>query len=168
MWEDMSPAKDAGPIVPKAAAAPGAMRRLALGTEATTDLEADYFGIEELLADRPDPSCNTLFEIKVCWEGGEETWESERNLQEDAAPTLFAYWSGVKGGRESRMVDKELWHVFQVVSHKTKPDGNTYLKVAWVGSPDTTWEPEENIREAAVNLVEIRRQTSVLYFWARF
>ncbi|KAK2051353.1 hypothetical protein LY76DRAFT_403836 [Colletotrichum caudatum] len=52
------------------------------------------------------------------------------------------------------MRDRGLWHVFKIVSHKEEPDGSIYLQVAWVGSPDTTWEPAANIQEAACNLVD--------------
>ncbi|GKT68696.1 chromo domain-containing protein [Colletotrichum tofieldiae] len=120
----------------------------------TADSQTDCFFIKELLGHRRDPTCTTLFEMSVRWEGDEETWEPESNLQEDAPLTLFAYWNSVKGGRESAMVDKELWHVFKVVSHETRPDGIVYLQVAWVGSPDKTWEPEANIRKTAGELVE--------------
>ncbi|KZL84828.1 chromo domain-containing protein, partial [Colletotrichum incanum] len=138
-WEDVLPvAKEAEESVKKA----------------TANLQTDYFFIKELIRHRRDPTCDTLFEINVRWEGDEETWEPESNLQKDTALTLFAYWSRVKGGRESAMVDRELWHVFKVVSHETKPDGSVYLQVAWVGSPDTSWEPEANIQEAAGRLIE--------------
>ncbi|KZL84668.1 chromo domain-containing protein, partial [Colletotrichum incanum] len=62
-------------------------------TKATADLQTDYFCIKELIGHRRDPTCDTLFEINVRWEGDEETWEPESNLQKDAALTLFAYWS---------------------------------------------------------------------------
>ncbi|GKT88544.1 chromo domain-containing protein [Colletotrichum tofieldiae] len=158
IWEDVPPvAKEAEDSVPKATAATGAMCGPAPGTAATAvteDFQTDYFFIQELFGHRLDPTCDTLFEINVRWEGDEETWEPESNLQKDAALTLFAYWRRVKGGRESAMVNRELWHVFKVVSHETKRDGSIYLQVAWVGSPDTSWEPETNIREAAGRLVE--------------
>ncbi|GKT52598.1 uncharacterized protein ColSpa_12779 [Colletotrichum spaethianum] len=116
--------------------------------------QTDYFVIEEIRGHRRDSTSPTLFKLRVRWEGGEETWEPETDLQIDAPLALFAYWDSLWGGRASAMVDKELWHVFKVVSHETKPDGNVYLQVAWVGSPDTSWEPEGNIRKAAGRLVE--------------
>ncbi|KZL79490.1 chromo domain-containing protein, partial [Colletotrichum incanum] len=77
-WEDVLPvAKEAEESVKKA----------------TADLQTDYFFIKELIGHRRDPTCDTLFEINVRWEGDEETWEPESNLQKDAALTLFAYWS---------------------------------------------------------------------------
>ncbi|GKT61093.1 chromo domain-containing protein [Colletotrichum tofieldiae] len=116
--------------------------------------QTDYFFIKEIIRHRCDPTCETLFEIKVRCEGDEDTWEPESNLQKDAARALFAYWNRVKGGRESAMVERELWHVFEVVSHRTKPDDTVYLQVAWIGSPDTSWEPEANIQKVASKLVE--------------
>ncbi|KZL87951.1 chromo domain-containing protein, partial [Colletotrichum incanum] len=86
--------------------------------KAMADLQTDYFLIKELIRHRRYPTCDTLFEIN----------EPESNLQKDAVLTLFAYWRRVKGGRESAIVDRELWHVFKVVSHETKPDGSVYLQ----------------------------------------
>ncbi|KDN60011.1 hypothetical protein CSUB01_08022 [Colletotrichum sublineola] len=147
IWDGILPAaQDAEPGFTKAMAA--------IGAAITADLLTDYFIIDKLFGHRPDPECRTLFEINVRWEGDEDTWEPEINLQTDAAPALFAYWRGVEGGRESAMEDKGLWHVSEVVSHDTKPDGRIFLEVAWVGSPDTTWEPEAKIRKAARDLVD--------------
>ncbi|OHE90309.1 chromo domain-containing protein [Colletotrichum orchidophilum] len=122
-------------------------------TAVATGLQTDSV-IEKILAHRRDHSCDTRFEMNVLWEGGRESWTPEIELQKDHALTLFAYWSSMAGGRESAMVDRELWHVFKIVSCRTNASGNTDFRVAWVGSPERSWEPEATIRDADGELVE--------------
>ncbi|KAL0929510.1 chromo domain-containing protein [Colletotrichum truncatum] len=122
--------------------------------DVAADTQIHRFVFEELLAHRRDPTCDTHFEIRVRWKGNDETWEPEINIQKDAPLALFAYWKRLKGGREGAMVDNGLWHPFKVESHKIKPAGSVYLEVAWVGSPETSWEPEKEIQEADEKLVK--------------
>ncbi|KAE9566068.1 hypothetical protein CGMCC3_g17754 [Colletotrichum fructicola] len=41
------------------------------------------------------------------------------------------------------MIDKTLWHVLKVEKHKQEASGTVMLRVAWVGSPESSWEPED-------------------------
>ncbi|KAK2758436.1 chromo domain-containing protein [Colletotrichum kahawae] len=116
--------------------------------------------IDCILAHQHDLDDNTRFHMHVRWEGGIKSWEPEIYLHKNHAPTLFAYWESVEGGREGVMEDPGLWHVFRIISHKTGPNGNiTHFCVAWVGSPECSWEEEATIRDADSNLVKDYRES---------
>ncbi|KAK2005197.1 hypothetical protein LZ32DRAFT_677268, partial [Colletotrichum eremochloae] len=119
--------------------------------EAESKIDLD---IEKILAHRYDHRCVTLFEMKVRWKGGTESWEHEIDLQRCQEVALFAYWHSLEGGREGAMVDPGLWHVFDIVSHKRKSNGGICFQVAWVGSAEHSWEPEETVRDADNELLE--------------
>ncbi|KAK2051160.1 hypothetical protein LY76DRAFT_688518 [Colletotrichum caudatum] len=119
--------------------------------EAESKIDSD---IEKILAHRYDRRCDTRFEMKVRWKGGTESWEHEIDLQRCQKVTLFAYWDSLEGGREGAMADPGLWHLFDIVSHKRKSNGGIRFQVAWVGSAERTWEPEETVRDADNELLE--------------
>ncbi|UQC77430.1 uncharacterized protein CLUP02_02898 [Colletotrichum lupini] len=52
---------------------------------------------------RYDQSCDTRIEMKIRCERGVESWKPEINVQEHRAPSLFAYWGFLEGGREEAM-----------------------------------------------------------------
>ncbi|KAF9869313.1 chromo domain-containing protein [Colletotrichum karsti] len=112
------------------------------------------FVLDTILDHRHDPKDNTLFQMRIRWKHDEPSWEPESNIQEDAEEALFEYWKTVKGGRLGAMVDKNLWHVLKVEKHRQKPNGKVELSVAWTGSPDRSWEPEDNIVQVARELVD--------------
>ncbi|KAH9225089.1 hypothetical protein K456DRAFT_1732190 [Colletotrichum gloeosporioides 23] len=110
--------------------------------------------IERILAHQYDPGDDTCFRMHVRWEGGTESWVPEIYIQKHYAPTLFAYWNSVEGGREGVMEDPGLWHVFRIISHERVFNGNIRFHVAWVRSPQCSWEAEATIRDADSGLVE--------------
>lgn len=112
------------------------------------------FILDAVNGHRHDPKDKTLFQMQVRWKHDVPSWEPESNIQEDAEEALFAYWDTVEGGRLGAMVDKNLWHVLRVEKHKRKANGKVELLVAWTGSPDRSWEPEEKINQVAKELVE--------------
>ncbi|KAF4874155.1 hypothetical protein CGCSCA1_v006755 [Colletotrichum siamense] len=118
------------------------------------DPEKGLFVLDTIIGHRKDPKDKTLFQMHVRWKHDEPSWEPESNIQEDAEEALFEYWDSVKGGRLGAMADKDLWHVLRVEKHKQKPTGKVELYVAWTGSPDRSWEPEENVTQFARELVE--------------
>ncbi|KAK1656611.1 hypothetical protein BDP55DRAFT_688542 [Colletotrichum godetiae] len=50
--------------------------------------------------------------------------------------SLFAYWDSLEGGREGAMVDRELRHVFEILSHTRGLGSRIYLEVIWVDLPN--------------------------------
>ncbi|KAF4414544.1 hypothetical protein CFRS1_v015144 [Colletotrichum fructicola] len=118
------------------------------------DPENGIFVIEAIVGHQRDPDDSTLFQMRVCWMHGKPTWEPESSIQEDAEEALFAYWDTVEGGREGAMVDINLWHVLKVEKHKQEATGTVKLHVAWVGSHERTWEPEDQVLQNARELVD--------------
>ncbi|KAK1452744.1 hypothetical protein CTAM01_17262 [Colletotrichum tamarilloi] len=57
---------------------------------------------------RYDHSRDTRFEMRLRRERGVDSWKPEVNVQKHRAPSLFAYWGFLEGGREEAMVDREL------------------------------------------------------------
>ncbi|KAG7038414.1 chromo domain-containing protein [Colletotrichum scovillei] len=121
-------------------------------TAVTTDLQG--VSIATILEHRYDQICDTCFEMRVRWVGGAESWEPEIEVQKHHKMTLFAYWDSLEGGREGAMVDRELWHVFEILSHTRGLGSRIYLEVIWVGSPTSSCEPEATIRNADKKLLE--------------
>ncbi|KAK1658565.1 hypothetical protein BDP55DRAFT_682601 [Colletotrichum godetiae] len=68
--------------------------------------------------------------------------------------SLFAYWDSLEGGREGAMVDRELRHVFEILSHTRGLGSRIYLEVIWVESPKSSCEPEATIRDADNDILE--------------
>ncbi|KAF6811510.1 putative chromo domain-containing protein [Colletotrichum sojae] len=114
----------------------------------------DLFVIEEIYGHRRDPKDKTLFQMHVRWKHDTPSWEPESNIQEDAEDLLFAYWDSVKGGRRAHMADKGLWHALKVEKHRQKAHGAVEVQVAWVGSRDRSWEPEDQVQQYARELLE--------------
>ncbi|KAF6827705.1 chromo domain-containing protein [Colletotrichum musicola] len=112
------------------------------------------FVIEEIYGHRRDPKDKTLFQMHVRWKHDVPSWEPESNIQEDAEDLLFAYWDSVKGGRRAHMADKGLWHALKVEKHRQKAHGVVEVQVAWVGSRDRSWEPEDQVQQYARELLE--------------
>ncbi|KAF6832364.1 chromo domain-containing protein [Colletotrichum plurivorum] len=112
------------------------------------------FVIEKIYGHRRDPKDKTLFQMHVRWKHDVPSWEPESNIQEDAEDLLFAYWDSVKGGRRAHMADKGLWHALKVEKHRQKAHGAVEVQVAWVGSRDRSWEPEDQVQQYARELLE--------------
>ncbi|KAK2769714.1 chromo domain-containing protein [Colletotrichum kahawae] len=143
---------DAGPSTAEANLATRATCENPSDIKATT--VAYESKIERILAHQNDPGDDTCFRMHVRWEGGTESWVPEIYIQKHCAPTLFAYWNSVEGGREGVMEDPGLWHVFRIISHKRGSSGNVRFHVAWVGSPQYSWEAEATVKDANSGLVE--------------
>ncbi|RBR02074.1 hypothetical protein VDGD_03608 [Verticillium dahliae] len=111
---------------------------------------AEVFEIEDIVEHRQATDDETLFEVRVKWDTEDPkdqfSWEPEANVQEDAPAALWKYWRSVKGGRAAAMADPDMWHVLHVAGHKVQPDGGVLLHVAWIGSAQKSWEPEDAVR----------------------
>ncbi|KAM0354357.1 hypothetical protein ACHAPU_001401 [Fusarium lateritium] len=113
--------------------------------------------IEEFLEHRVDAD-NSTVDIKVKWEGGESTWESEWSLQEQVPALVFKYWDKL-GGREAA-TDLDIYHAFKILKRTVRPGkskGDNYMyEVQWVGyrAVDSTWEQESKLRTIAPGELE--------------
>ncbi|KAF4964507.1 hypothetical protein FSARC_7571 [Fusarium sarcochroum] len=114
--------------------------------------------IDEFTDHRVDAN-NSTVDIKVKWEGGEETWESEWALQEQVPALVFKYWEKQEGGRETA-TNLDIYHVFRILKRTTLPGkskGTQYMyQVQWVGyrPADSTWEHESKLRTIAPGELE--------------
>ncbi|KAF4337725.1 hypothetical protein FBEOM_8393 [Fusarium beomiforme] len=110
--------------------------------------------IDEFIDHRVDAN-NSTVDIKVKWEGGETTWESEWSLQEQVPALVFKYWEKLGGREEATKLD--VYHVFKILKCNPgigkKP--NSY-QVQWVGyrQADSTWEQESKLRLIAPGELE--------------
>ncbi|KAM0604230.1 hypothetical protein ACHAP1_005928 [Verticillium nonalfalfae] len=111
---------------------------------------AEVFEMKDIVEHRQATDDETLFEVRVKWDTEDPqeqfSWEPEANVQEDAPAALWKYWRSVKGGRAAAMADPDMWHVLHVAGHKVQPDGSVLLHVAWIGSAQKSWEPEDAVR----------------------
>lgn len=106
------------------------------------DVEIDSF-----INHRVDDA-NSTVDIRVLWEGGETTWETEWSLQEQVPALVFQYWDKV-GGRDAA-TKLEVYHVFKILRRDTSTRAKRY-EVQWVGykRADSTVEKEEFLRSIA-------------------
>ncbi|KAJ4168285.1 hypothetical protein NW754_013619 [Fusarium falciforme] len=134
------------------------------GDAAAAPASMDESQVNKFNAHRVDAKVSTV-EIQVEWEGGETTWEAERDLQEDVPALVYKYWDGLGGRNTATGLD--LYHVFRIlqsvevpkgaeVPKSTQPSDNSkdtqYMyRVQWVGfrHTDSTWERESKLREVA-------------------
>ncbi|KAK1973195.1 hypothetical protein LZ30DRAFT_672000 [Colletotrichum cereale] len=123
------------------------------GADMAGDPKHTLFEIDSIIGHCLDTEVKTLFQLLVKWKDGDETWEPEDVIQEDAEEALFAYWGGVDRGRLGAMVDKDLWHALKIQSHRQTTSGAVELEVIWVGSPVRSWEPKEKMLEVAPEVV---------------
>ncbi|KAG7418229.1 hypothetical protein Forpe1208_v003842 [Fusarium oxysporum f. sp. rapae] len=110
--------------------------------------------IDEFVEHRVDPD-NSTVDIKVKWEGGETTWESEWSLQEQVPTLVYKYWEKLGGREEATQLD--VYHVFKIL--KCIPAAGrkkSSYQVQWVGykQNDSTWESEEKLRLIAPGELE--------------
>ncbi|RGP72638.1 hypothetical protein FLONG3_6646 [Fusarium longipes] len=91
---------------------------------------------------------NSTVDIRVQWEGGETTWESEWSLQEQVPALVFQYWDKL-GGRDAA-TNLEVYHVFKILRRDNSSRAKKY-EVQWVGykRSDSTVEKEEFLRSIA-------------------
>ncbi|KAH7189829.1 hypothetical protein DER44DRAFT_798050 [Fusarium oxysporum] len=105
--------------------------------------------IDDFIDHRVD-TVNSTVDIKVQWEGGETTWESEWSLQEQVPALVFKYWKN-RDSREAA-TNLDVYHVFKILNRTTQPGkskGDKFMyEVQWVGYPrtDSTWEYESKLR----------------------
>ncbi|OBS28228.1 hypothetical protein FPOA_02169 [Fusarium poae] len=106
------------------------------------DVEIDSF------IDHRIDEANSTVDIRVLWEGGETTWETEWSLQEQVPALVFQYWDKV-GGRDAA-TKLEVYHVFKILRRDTSSRAKKY-EVQWVGykRADSTVEKEEFLRNIA-------------------
>ncbi|KAJ4188257.1 hypothetical protein NW759_016838 [Fusarium solani] len=134
------------------------------GDAAAAPASMDESQVNKFNAHRVDAEVSTV-EIQVEWEGGETTWEAERDLQEDVPALVYKYWDGL-GGRDTA-TGLDLYHVFKIsksakvpksakAPNSTQPadnpkDSHYRYRVQWVGCPsaDSTWEYESVLRDIA-------------------
>lgn len=89
-------------------------------------------------------------EVKVNWQGGESTWEPERNIHLDAPQILFNYWK-VQGGRPTNPEDPEMFDIVAIRSHTKRR-----LLVEWTGYPpsENTWMARKEVKATAPDVVK--------------
>ncbi|SCB64376.1 unnamed protein product [Fusarium graminearum] len=106
------------------------------------DVEIDSF-----ISHRIDEA-NSTVDIRVLWEGGETTWETEWSLQEQVPALVFQYWDKL-GGRDAA-TKLEVYHVFKILRRDTSSRAKKY-EVQWVGFKrnDSTVEKEDFLRSIA-------------------
>jgi hypothetical protein len=112
------------------------------------------FEIDKIVDYRHDANDPTLLDVRVSWKSddpaGDFTWETEFDVQEYAPDVLFRYWRTFKGGRSSVLKEPDMWHVFRIEKHQISRGTNeVVLHVAWIGSTQRSWEPEESVAEYA-------------------
>jgi hypothetical protein len=101
---------------------------------------------------------NSTVSIKVKWEDGETTWESEWSLQEQVPTLVFKYWEKL-GGREAA-TNLDIYHVFKILKRTTLPGkskgAQDRYQVQWVGyrQAESTWEKESKLRTIAPGELE--------------
>lgn len=111
------------------------------------DVEIDSF------IDHRIDEANSTVDIKVRWEGGETTWETEWSLQEQVPALVFQYWEKL-GGRDAA-TNLEVYHVFKILRRDTSSRAKKY-EVQWVGykRSDSTVEKEDFLRTIAPGELE--------------
>lgn len=89
-------------------------------------------------------------EVEVDWQGGESTWEPERNIHLDAPQMLFEYWER-QGGRPTNPDDPEMFDIVAIRSHTKRR-----LLVEWTGYPpsENTWMDRKEVRATAPDVVK--------------
>ncbi|KAI5856147.1 hypothetical protein GGS23DRAFT_437894 [Durotheca rogersii] len=127
------------------------------------DVEVDggeELEVRALLRHRMAEDGSGRVELLVHWAGeGEEsaTWETEEEIQEGAAETLYAYWKA-QGGRINALFIKpknppvETYHVFRLLSHAKKARGGFEFEVQWVGHPPTRGETSKEMEAKLRNV----------------
>ncbi|KAH7302902.1 hypothetical protein B0I35DRAFT_197362, partial [Stachybotrys elegans] len=137
-----------------AGAAPGSKSVAAKPDSVDTSNILSKFEIDKIVGYRHDADDPTLLDVRVSWKSddpaGDFTWEPESSVQEDAPDVLFRYWRTFKGGRSSVLKDPDMWHILRIEKHRIIRDTNEVeLHVAWIGSTQRSWEPEESVAEYA-------------------
>ncbi|KAJ3455369.1 hypothetical protein MRS44_013969 [Fusarium solani] len=128
------------------------------GDAAAAPASMDESQVNKFNAHRVDTEVSTV-EIQVEWEGGETTWEAERDLQEDVPALVYKYWDGL-GGRDTA-TGLDYYHVFKISERVKVPedaqpadnpkDSHYRYRVQWVGyrRADSTWECNSVLRDIA-------------------
>lgn len=117
-----------------------------VANEAKADPGFEEREVDVLVEHRVDEA-NSSVDIRVLWDGGETTWESEWRLQEDVPAMVFKYWDKL-GGRDAA-TKLDVYHVFKIL--RRDPKQAKKYEVQWVGYPqnDSTWEKEELLSRIA-------------------
>nr|UWK20150.1 chromo domain containing protein [Trichoderma cf. fertile] len=91
-------------------------------------------------------------EVQVEWDSGENTWEPETNLHQDAPEALFEYWRA-QHGRPKNPTDPEIYEVFAILKHNKN---RSRLLVEWVGfeRSEASWVSRKIIEETAKDIVD--------------
>ncbi|PNP82369.1 hypothetical protein FNYG_04286 [Fusarium nygamai] len=113
--------------------------------------------IDELIGHHVDTE-NSTVDIKVKWQDGETTWESEWSLQEKVPELVFKYWANLEGRQAATNLDT--YHVFKILKRAPPSDksGNSQhmYRVQWVGyrPAKSTWELESKLRMITPDMLE--------------
>ncbi|KAL9561179.1 hypothetical protein ACKAV7_014534 [Fusarium commune] len=120
------------------------------------DFEKDV-AIGEFIGHRVDTE-NSTVDIRVEWQDGETTWESEWSLQERVPALVFKYWEKLDGRDAATNLDT--YHVFKILKRAPPSDklGNSQhmYQVQWVGyrPAESTWEHESKLRTITPDKLE--------------
>jgi hypothetical protein len=113
--------------------------------------------IGEFIGHRVDTK-NSTVDIRVKWQDGETTWESEWSLQEKVPALVFKYWEKLDGREAATNLDT--YHVFKILKRAPPSDklGNSQhmYQVQWVGyrPAESTWEHESKLRTITPDKLE--------------
>lgn len=113
--------------------------------------ETEVLSLSKHRVDKPSATVDFL----VNWAGGEATWESESDLQVQVPDLVYAYWDTHGGREETTKLDT--YCVFKILKRTTaSTEKLPRYHIQWVGyrRKESTWEPEEKIREIAPEQLE--------------
>lgn len=113
------------------------------GADADANSDSEFV-FKRLVGHRWD---DDTLQVQVEWESGENTWEPESRLHEDAPDALLAYWER-QNGRPENPARPGFYEIHAVRKHSRD---RKRLFVEWVGygAKDGTWEPRRIVEDAA-------------------
>ncbi|KFA45511.1 hypothetical protein S40293_10330 [Stachybotrys chartarum IBT 40293] len=151
-----TPTGDREPAMKEATvkAAFSSKRAVAKGDCTWASDKLNEYEIDRIIGHRYNADDPTLFDVQVLWKSDDladdSSWEPESNVQEDTPSVLFRYWRTVRGGRSFVVKDPTMWHILNVKKHKyDRITDKIMLHVAWIGSTQCSWEPEEAVAKYA-------------------